>query len=78
MSDKPIKHIELSRDEFHKLKAQLLKEYGNKINISWVLKRECGFTFRTHTKWIDNTTITVYCLDFYEEQIKTWFCLKYL
>ena len=79
MDDKPIKHIELSKEDFFKLKEKLLVEYGNKIHISWVLKRECGFTVRTHHAWTEQRgSETIYCLDFYEEKMKTWFCLKYL
>jgi len=77
MSDKPIKHIELSTTEWKKVKQQLIEDFGQKILISWVMKRECGFTVRTHTRWEDDQSKVVVCLDFYDEQMKTWYILKY-
>ena len=77
VSDKPIKHIELSTVEWKKVKEQLIEDFGQKILISWVMKRECGFTVRTHTRWQDDQSSVVVCLDFYDEQMKTWYILKY-
>ena len=77
MEDKPIKHIELAEPEWEKVKARLLEDFGKKILISWVMKRECGFTVRTHTHWTKDQYHTVVCLDFYDEQMKTWYILKY-
>ena len=78
MTDKPIKHIELSSAEWEQIKSKLIEEFGQKIIITWVLKRECGFTVRSHTDWNDGNYHRVICLDFYDEQMKTWFILKYL
>lgn len=79
MSDKPIKHIELSKSEWIDLRARLVEEYGEKIRISWVMRRECGFTVREHIvyKAFDDGPTRVFCLDFYDEQMKTWYILKY-
>ena len=77
MSDKPIKHLELSKAEWEKVKARLIQEFGQKILISWVLKRECGFTVRSHSRWTANNYEDIVCLDFYDEQMKTWYILKY-
>lgn len=79
MSDKPIKHIELTRDEYMQLRERLVQEYGKRIMISWVMRRECGFTMREHKRQdaFDNYPNSVYCLDFYDEQMKTWYILKY-
>ena len=77
--DKPIKHLELSKEEWIKIKQRLVEDFGQRILISWVMKRECGFTVRNHTKWSDDGrdySVTV-CLDFYDEQMKTWYILKY-
>lgn len=79
MSNKPIKHIELSQEEWNKIKQQLIADFGQKILISWVMKRECGFTVRNHTRWSEDgrDNKVVVCLDFYDEQMKTWYILKY-
>ena len=75
--DKPIKHLELSREEWEKVKQRLLEDFGQKILISWVMKRECGFTVRTHTQGSQDDHKVIVCLDFYDERMKTWYILKY-
>ena len=77
-----VKHVELTHDEWEKLKELLVKEYGSKIMISWVMKRELGFTVREHQRWDDTYARwedrrSVICLDFYEEATKSWYILKY-
>lgn len=64
----------------------IVSEYGKKIAITWVCKRELGFTVRRHTeyqlqvedRWSSyprkNTKVH---LDFYDEQMRTLFLLKY-
>jgi len=69
-----MKHIELTRKEWDDLKQRLITEHGPRILISWVLKRECGFTMRDHREH-DRSYIA---LDFYDEQMRTFFHLKYL
>lgn len=47
--------IKLSRSEwFDRIKPRLLKEYGPTIAISYVCRRELGFTVREHRGWIEN------------------------
>ncbi len=79
-----MKHIELTHKEWNELKDRLVAEYGSKILISWVCRRELGFTVREHRhfvirkdieNWRDNRTCI--CLDFYDEAMKSWFILKY-
>lgn len=82
LSEKPIKHIELTKEEWLHLRDCLIKDYGSKILISWVMRRECGFTIREHTQWTETKKgglypETIYCLDFYDEQMKVWYLLKY-
>lgn len=83
LSEKPIKHIELTKKEWLHLRDSLVRDFGSKILISWVMRRECGFTMRTHHVWRKKETDhgeyseTVYCLDFYDEQMKVWYLLKY-
>jgi hypothetical protein len=89
ISDKPIKHIELTHREWDWLKDELIKEHGASILISWKMRRELGFTVREHSRgfsplldtvvsnvdWRDSRSVI--CLDFYEESMKTWYMLKY-
>jgi len=79
LEGKPIKHIELTKAEWLHLRENLVREHGQKILISWVMRRECGFTIREHTQWDRDYSNhhTVYCLDFYDEQMKVWYLLKY-
>ena len=78
LEGKPIKHIELTKEEWLHLRRQLVKDYGQKILISWVMRPDCGFTVREHHVWFDEKGFTSqYCLDFYDEQMKVWFLLKY-
>lgn len=82
------KHIELTHQEWEKIKAGLINDFGQRILISWVMKRECGFTVREHHRtaksfddlgpnvdWRNATSVM--CIDFYDEAVKTWFVLKY-
>lgn len=36
------------------IKPRLIQEYGARIMISWVCRRELGFTVREHQGWQDN------------------------
>jgi hypothetical protein len=67
--------------------SRILAEHGPKIGISFVLKRELGFTIRKHTEWIpyekSGDRVRHYAeehvhLDFYNESIQSWFLLRYL
>jgi hypothetical protein len=47
--------IKLSYHEwFDNVRPKLLKEFGPRIAISYVCKRELGFTVRDHKGWVDN------------------------
>jgi hypothetical protein len=88
-SERPIKHIELTHQEWDWLRAELIKEHGPSILISWKMKRDLGFTVREHKRgfvhlmdtirahvdWRDSNSVI--CLDFYDESMKTWYLLKY-
>jgi len=80
-----MKHIELSHTEWHKIRDQIHDEYGQSmILLSSKMKRELGFTVREHRAYDPfdpmhrHSYRTIICLDFYDEQMKTWFSLKYL
>jgi len=78
-------------DLWEPIKQKILAEYGPTHVISWVMKRELGFTVRYHQTWI--TIDTNYLgedivprrhyqnqvhLDFFNESTQSWFQLKYL
>ena len=79
-----MKHIELSHAEWYKIRNQIHDEYGQSmILLSSKMKRELGFTVREHRTFdplqlLRSGHRTIICLDFYDEQMKTWFSLKYL
>ena len=73
------------------IRQKILAEYGPSHMISWVMKRELGFTVRFHQNWI--TIDTNYLgedivprrhyqnqvhLDFFNDATQSWFQLKYL
>jgi hypothetical protein len=67
---------------------KILADNSSNIVISWVLKRELGFTVRRHEKWITFTPSGSQVerhrlnnevhLDFFNEAALTWVQLKYL
>ena len=75
-------------EEWHAIMDRLFLEYGLTIGISWVMKRELGFTVRNHRGLVPNENPkpgrpTMYyedqvCLDFYNESTQSWFVLRYL
>ena len=76
-------------EEWQTILDQLYLEYGLKIGISWVMRRELGFTVRSHRALVPNTTKPKpgrpdmhyeqqVHLDFFNESTQTWFVLKYL
>jgi len=80
-----------NEDLWEPIKQKILAEYGPTHVISWVMKRELGFTVRRHQVWI--TIDTNYLgedivprrhyqnqvhLDFFNDSTLSWFQLKYL
>jgi hypothetical protein len=80
-----------NEDLWEPIKQKILAEYGPTHVISWVMKRELGFTVRRHQVWI--TIDTNYLgedivprrhyqnqvhLDFFNDSTQSWFQLKYL
>ena len=53
---------------------RLQAEYGMRILLSWVCKRELGFTIRHHKPRPSQEQIYI---DFYDEASRTYFMLKY-
>lgn len=75
-------------EEWQPIMDQLYLEYGLKIGISWVMRRELGFTVRSHRALVPNEHVRKHGpdmhyeqqvhLDFFNESTQTWFVLKYL
>jgi hypothetical protein len=71
--------IKFSRDEWIPLQQRLLKEHGLAImNISWVCRRELGFTIRRGQLCNDSEYSTDIYLDFFDDTKETFFRLKYI
>lgn len=69
--------ITLDMVQWLQIKNKIEQDYGDKIFlISWVTRRELGFTLRwNHHLCIEKETI---CLDFFNDEMETYFRLKYL
>lgn len=77
-----MKHHELTHHEWEVLRGQLKETYGARILISWVMRKELGFSIREHQRWDDThkrweDRRSVICVDFYSEAARTFFLLKY-
>lgn len=75
--------VKLTHAEYERIKSDLVAAHGKRILISWVCKRELGFTFREHTKYNDHADgfrdrCSCWYVDFYEDATETMFRLKYL
>ena len=73
--------------DWHDIYSKILTDFGMGMAVRTRLRRELGFTYRTHQHWVtfDYTggRERKYCedqvhLDFYDEQAQSWFQLKYL
>ena len=80
-----------NEDLWEPIKQKILAEYGPTHVISWVMKRELGFTARRHQNWQtvnknhvgEDITVRWYFqnqvhLDFFNDAAQSWFQLKYL
>ena len=72
--------IKLTRAEWAKIHTAISKDYPPAVLlIRGVMKRELGFTTRTHHEWSDRLGFSkIFCLDFFDDQKETLFRLKYL
>ena len=74
-----MKHIELSRDEWEHIRDQLRADFGFSMPLRRDrMKRELGFTVREHRPDNERFYHGIICVDFYSEEAKVWFTLKYL
>lgn len=75
--------VKLTHKEYQRIKDDLVATHGKVILISYVCKRELGFTFREHSKYnngADNFRDRYSCwyVDFYDDAVESMFRLKYL
>jgi hypothetical protein len=81
------KLISIDLSAWERIRQKIILEYGPTYAISWVVKRELGFTVRTGERWSNRMVVDplhghnsrpfVY-LDFYNDAQQTYFQLKYL
>jgi len=75
-------------EEWEKIYAGILKEFGPRIAISWVMQQELGFSIRSHRGLVPNLVrlqggpsmhyeLQTH-LDFFTESAQSWFQLRYL
>ena len=77
-------------EEWLDIRERLIQEHGNRITISYVMRRELGFTVRRHRALVPNDPGRIYkdgpsmhyeehiMLDFYTDAAQSWFQLRYL
>jgi hypothetical protein len=72
--------ITMRSDEWKKIRKKILDEYGPTYAISWVLKRELGFTVRKEDRYDLHVFMpTDYIhLDFFDSTKQSFFQLKYI
>jgi hypothetical protein len=74
--------ITLKRHEWYKIKEQLNEEYKETPSVMLMrtkMKKVLGFTVRFNNEWDEDVNIRhIVYLDFFDEQKKTLFILKYL
>ena len=67
--------------------SKILADFGMGMAVRTRLRRELGFTYRSHERWKEFDTFNGHVrrymvkeihLDFYDEQAQSWFQLKYL
>lgn len=79
-----MKPLTFRPEEWRPLYARIVNDLGIKAPITWVLRRELGFTIRLHRESYYDDAFRTYssretvCLDFYDESMRTFFILKYL
>lgn len=73
-----MKALVLTHTEWAKVKQQLINDYGFSISISWVSRRKLGFTAREHTDYTDGRYHSAMHIDFYSEEARTFFLLRYM
>lgn len=78
------KPIQLTPEEWVPIMEKIVTEYGKAmVLISWRMRDILGFTVREHKEWIEDGDYgsgykTTIFLDFWNDDMQTYFRLKYL
>jgi hypothetical protein len=77
-----MKPLVLSQDEWNAIREKIRRDFGESmIMLRFKMKRELGFTPRTHLSWVPKMDGGYFDqethIDFYTEEARTWFLLKY-
>jgi hypothetical protein len=78
-----MKHHELTLSEWITVREQIRAEHGDSmILLRAKMRRELGISPRRHTNWVPKMDggyfDEIVCIDFYTEQARTWFLLKFV
>jgi hypothetical protein len=82
--ENPIKHWELTHAEWNQVREQIREEFGNSmLMIRSRMRDELGFLPREHRVWVPKMDgghwgETVIHIDFFTEQARTYFLMKYI
>ena len=82
--ENPIKHWELTHAEWNQVREQIREEFGNSmLMIRSRMREELGFLPREHRVWVPKMDgghwgETVIHIDFFTEQARTYFLMKYI
>ena len=82
--ENPIKHWELTHAEWDKIREQIRTEFGDSmLMIRSRMRDELGFLPREHRVWLKKMDgghwgETVIHIDFFTEQARTYFLMKYI
>jgi hypothetical protein len=79
-----MKHHVLTREEWDRVREQIRTEFGpSMVMLRSRMRDELGFLPREHRDWVPKMDgghwgETVIHIDFYTEQARTWFLLKFI
>ena len=77
-------------EDWLSIRERLIREHGTRMAISYVMRRELGFTARRHRALVPNDPRHAYkdepsmhyeehiMLDFFSDSAQSWFQLRYL
>jgi hypothetical protein len=68
----------LTEPEWNRIRDQIRQDFGQSmILLRGKMRNELGFTPRDHVTWPDGRYCHEVHIDFYTEEARTWFLLKY-
>lgn len=74
-----ISSIRITKLEWQEIRKKIMQDHPLSVVVMRsVMRRELGFTDRTHTDWSTGSPNVVVYLDFYDEAMKTLFILTYM